>query len=81
MERMLVLAGDAQELTGSMVSPRVAGSSAGAGRTLQEALAIAEADTIVQALGRHGGDRDAAAVDLNISRAYLDARVLALGLT
>jgi transcriptional regulator with PAS, ATPase and Fis domain len=31
-------------------------------------------------LGRHSGDREAAAIDLNISRGYLDARILALGL-
>src|SRR5690606_38958718 len=67
IERMLVLAGDARELTGSMVSPRVAGSDAGAGRTLAESLAVAEADAIVAALGRHGGDRDAAAAELGIS--------------
>ena len=80
IERMLVLAGDAQELTGSMVSTRVAGSPVNAGRPLRDAIAVAEADAIVQALGRTGGDRDAAAADLNVSRAYLDARCSALGL-
>ncbi len=80
MERMLVLAGDAPELTGSMVSTRVAGQAVGSPRPLRDSLNVAEADAITAALGRHAGDRDAAAVDLNVSRAYLDARVTALGL-
>ena len=37
-------------------------------------------DAFVAALGRHSGDRDAAARELDISRSYLDARVTALGL-
>ncbi len=80
MERMLVLAGDATELTGVMVSPRVAGGSLQQSRPLRDVLAVAEADALVTSLGRHGGDRDAAAAELNISRAYLDARATALGL-
>ena len=80
MERMLVLAGDAQELTGSMVSSRVAGSPINATRPLRDVVDVAEADAIVAALGRHAGDRDAAAAELHISRAYLDARSNALGL-
>jgi transcriptional regulator with PAS, ATPase and Fis domain len=80
MERMLVLAGDAPELTGSMVSTRVAGQAVSSPRPLRDSLNVAEADAITQALGRHAGDRDGAAVDLNVSRAYLDARVTALGL-
>ena len=84
MERMLVLAGDAQELTGSMVSARVAGGRAGAAapsaRVLKDTLATAEADAIVAALGRHEGDREAAGAELGVSRGYLDARMLALGL-
>ena len=80
IERMLVLAGDAQELTGSMVSPRIAGSSGGSGKPLRDTLDIAEADVIVAALGRHDGARDAAAADLEVSRSYLDARMQALGL-
>jgi transcriptional regulator with PAS, ATPase and Fis domain len=80
IERMLVLAGDAQELTGSMVSSRVAGAPINAARSLRDVVDVAEADAIVAALGRHAGDRDAAAADLNISRGYLDARALALGL-
>jgi transcriptional regulator with PAS, ATPase and Fis domain len=80
IERMLVLAGDAQELTGQMVSSRIAGATANADRPLRDALAVSEANAIVAALGRHDGDRDAAAVDLDISRAYLDARAAALGI-
>ena len=85
MERMLVLAGDAQELTGSMVSARVATGRAGANATgsarpLADTLATAEADAIVAALGRHEGDREAAGAELGVSRGYLDARMLALGL-
>ena len=38
------------------------------------------ADAIVAALGRHAGDRDGAASDLAVSRAYFDARCAALGL-
>ena len=78
---MLVLAGDAPELTSAMVSARVAGvSAAHAARSLRDVVATAEADAIVAALGRHGGDRDGAAADLAISRSYLDARCVALGL-
>ena len=80
IERMLVLAGDAQELTSSMVSARVAGGSHGVARALRDVIATAEADAIVAALGRHGGDRDSAAHDLGISRSYFDARSAALGL-
>ncbi len=79
IERMLVLAGDAQELTAGMVSSRVAGVAA-IGRPLREILAGSEAEAMVAALGRHVGDRDAAATDLNISRPHLDARMIALGL-
>jgi two-component system, NtrC family, response regulator HupR/HoxA len=80
IERMLVLAGDAQELVGSMVSSRVAGAGNAAGRTLHDTVKVAEAEAIVAALGRHNGDRDAAALELNVSRSYLDARAAALGL-
>jgi two-component system response regulator HupR/HoxA len=80
IERMLVLAGDAPELTGSMVSARVAGGSNTVARALRDVIATAEADAIVAALGRHGGDRDSAAQDLGISRSYFDARSAALGL-
>jgi transcriptional regulator with PAS, ATPase and Fis domain len=84
VERMLVLAGDAPELTAQMVSARVAGgANAGANsvaRALRDVIATAEADAIVAALGRHGGDRDSAAQDLGISRSYFDARSAALGL-
>jgi two-component system response regulator HupR/HoxA len=80
MERMLVLAGDATELTGSMVSTRVAGMVAAPAKSLRDAIATAEADALVAALGRHLGDRDGAASDLGISRAYLEARCAALGL-
>jgi two-component system response regulator HupR/HoxA len=83
IERMLVLAGDARELTAAMVSPRVAGGPTGANgtaRSLRDVIATAETDAIVAALGRHAGDRDSAAADLGISRSYLDARSAALGL-
>ncbi len=80
IERMLVLSGDAAELTGSMVSTRVAGMVAPPPRTLRDALATSESEAVVQALGRHLGDRDGAAADLGISRSYLDARCAALGL-
>jgi two-component system response regulator HupR/HoxA len=83
IERMLVLAGDARELTAAMVSPRVAGIASGSNttaRALREVIANAETDAFVAALGRHGGDRDSAAQDLGVSRAYFDARTAALGL-
>ncbi len=80
IERMLVLAGDATELTGSMVSTRVAGMVAAPAKSLRDALSTAEAEALSQAVGRHLGDRDGAAADLGISRAYLDARCAALGL-
>jgi transcriptional regulator with PAS, ATPase and Fis domain len=77
---MLVLAGDATELTGPMVSTRVAGAAAATTRPLRTVVASAEVDAIVAALGRAQGDRDAAAAELGVSRAYLDTRSLALGL-
>jgi transcriptional regulator with PAS, ATPase and Fis domain len=80
IERMLVLAGDATELTGSMVSTRVSGMVAPPAKTLRDALATSEAEALTSALGRHLGDRDGAAADLGISRAFLDARCAALGL-
>ncbi|MGE0868746.1 MAG: sigma 54-interacting transcriptional regulator [Kofleriaceae bacterium] len=80
IERMLVLAGDAPELTGSMVSTRIAGAVAAPVRSLRDSVATAEAEAIVAALGRHQGDREAAAAELGISRGYLDARSSALGL-
>jgi two-component system, NtrC family, response regulator HupR/HoxA len=80
IERMLVLAGDARELTAAMVSPRVAGGSTSVVRSLRDVVATAETDAIVAALGRHAGDRDCAAQDLGISRSYFDARSVALGL-
>lgn len=66
--RMLVLAGDA-ELTGSMVSTRVAGMVAAPAKALRDALSTAEAEAMSQAVGRHLGNRDGAAADLGISRA------------
>jgi two-component system response regulator HupR/HoxA len=84
MERMLVLAGEAAELTAGMVSPRVAGAASAAAsaaaRPLRDVIANAEAGAIVAALGRHTGDRDLAAADLGVSGAYLAARMAALGL-
>ena len=80
IERMLVLAAGATELTASMVSTRVAGAAIAAARPLRDVVDIAEADAIVHALGRHVGDIDAAAAELGISPAYLEARRGALGL-
>jgi len=80
VERMLVLAADAPELTASMVSPRVAGGAGTPARALRDVVDTAEADAIVAALGRHSGDRDEAAAELGVSRGYLDVRATALGL-
>ncbi len=83
IERMLVLAGDATELTASMVSGRVAGivgAAQNAPRSLRDVSSNAESHAIVEALGRHTGDRELAAHDLGISAAYLAARMAALGL-
>jgi transcriptional regulator with PAS, ATPase and Fis domain len=80
IERMLVLAAGATELTASMVSTRVAGAAIGAPRPLRDVVDVAEADAIVAALGRHVGDVDAAAAELGVSPGYLDARRTALGL-
>ena len=83
IERMLVLAGDATELTASMVSGRVAGNATAAQsapRPLRDVTANAEAQAIVEALGRHTGDRELAAADLGVSVPYLVARISALGL-
>src|SRR6185436_18361070 len=77
IERMLVLAGDTTELTASMISGRVAGivgAAQSAPRPLRDVVANAEADAIVASLGRHIGDRVAAAAELGISGPYLDAR-------
>jgi len=85
IERMLVLAGDAAELTAAMVSSRVAGVTGAsavnaAPRTLRDVVANAESTAIVAALGRHTGDRELAASDLGVSGAYLAARMAALAL-
>ncbi|MGN6104165.1 MAG: sigma-54 interaction domain-containing protein [Kofleriaceae bacterium] len=84
IERMLVLAGEATELTASMVSSRVAGMVTAATntepRTLRDVVANAEAGAIVAALGRHAGDRQVAAAELGVSGPYLEARMAALGL-
>ncbi|MDQ3365258.1 MAG: sigma-54 dependent transcriptional regulator [Myxococcota bacterium] len=83
IERMLVLAGDATELTASMVSGRVAGivgAAQAAPRPLRDVIANAEASAIVAALGHHVGDRELAAGELGISAPYLTARMAALGL-
>jgi two-component system response regulator HupR/HoxA len=80
IERMLVLAAGVTELTASMVSTRVAGAAISAPRPLRDVVDVAEADAIVAALGRHVGDRDAAAAELGVSPGYLDARRGALGL-
>jgi transcriptional regulator with PAS, ATPase and Fis domain len=83
IERMLVLAGDATELTASMVSGRVSGivgAAQSAPRNLRDVSANAESQAIVEALGRHTGDREQAAQDLGISASYLAARMAALGL-
>jgi len=83
IERMLVLAGDARELTAGMVSGRVSGivgAAQASPRSLRDSLATTEADTLVAALGRHTGDRDAVAAELGLSRPYLDVRMVALGL-
>ncbi|MBS1122808.1 MAG: sigma-54-dependent Fis family transcriptional regulator [Deltaproteobacteria bacterium] len=83
MERMLVLAGEATELTANMVSGRVAGivgAAQSAPRPLRDVVANAEAEAIVSSLGRHVGNRELAAADLGISGAYLDARMASLGL-
>jgi transcriptional regulator with PAS, ATPase and Fis domain len=81
IERMLVLAGDAPELTAGMVSARLAGAvGSSEPRVLRDVVANAETDAIVAALGRHTGDRALAAADLGISGPYLAARMAALGL-
>ena len=83
IERMLVLAGDATELTAGMVSGRVSGivgAAQNAPRPLRDVSANAESQAIVEALGRHTGDREQAAQDLGISASYLAARMAALGL-
>jgi transcriptional regulator with PAS, ATPase and Fis domain len=82
IERMLVLAGGATELSASMVSARVSGASVtGTPRPLRDVIDTAEADAIVAALGRHDGDREAAAAELGVSPGYLVARAGALGLS
>jgi two-component system response regulator HupR/HoxA len=80
IERILVLAADAPELTAGMVSSRVSLGNGGPARTLRDVIETSEADALVAALGRHAGDRDAAASELGVSRSYLDARARALGL-
>lgn len=81
IERLLVLAGGAQEITADMVSARVAqASTGGESRRLRDVLDTAEASAITAALGRHGGDRDSAAGELGVSTGYLAARATALGL-
>jgi two-component system response regulator HupR/HoxA len=80
VERMLVLAGEAQELTAGMVSSRVAGGKHEPGKPLRDGLVSHEAEMIVSALGRNVGDREGAAAELGVSIPFLEARIAALGL-
>lgn len=82
IERMRVLAGDAAEFTGDMVSARVAAASGGSagGKPLAQVVAEAEYQAIVDELRATGFVRDTAAARLGISRALLDAKCLTLGI-
>ena len=69
IERMLVLAGDAHgahRVDGVVARRRRRGRRRRA--PLRDVVATAEADAIVAALGRHIGDRDAAAAELGVRR-------------
>jgi two-component system, NtrC family, response regulator HupR/HoxA len=83
IERMLVLAGNADELGPSMISARISGHSVGAG-TLAVPLADLMRATLSQAitsgLVRVAGDRETLARELGVSRPYLEAQCAALGL-
>ncbi|HPH67289.1 MAG TPA: sigma-54 dependent transcriptional regulator [Kofleriaceae bacterium] len=83
IERMRVLGGNARELTGAMVSARVAAASGAAGepgKTLTEVAAQAETVAIIAELRMAGWDKDKAALRLGVSRALLDAKCRALGI-
>lgn len=82
IERLIVLAGGAKEITADLISPRVAQASAGGeSRVLRDVVDTAEANAITAALGRHGGDHDSAASELGVSVGYLTSRATALGLS
>ncbi len=83
IERMLVLAGNADELGPSLISPRITGAGLGASPVpipLAEQLRATTSQAITTGLVRARGDRDEVARDLGISRAYLEAQCAALGL-
>ena len=83
IERMRVLGGNARELTGAMVSARVAAASGAAGepgKTLVEVAAHAETIAIIAELRMAACDKDKAALRLGVSRALLDAKCRALGI-
>jgi two-component system, NtrC family, response regulator HupR/HoxA len=83
IERMLVLAGNADELGPSMISARISGTAQSAGSAavpLADLLRATVSQSITSGLVRAHGDRETLARELAVSRAYLEAQCAALGL-
>jgi two-component system, NtrC family, response regulator HupR/HoxA len=83
IERMRVLGGNAAELTGAMVSARVAAASGAAGepgKSLAEIVATAESAAIIAELRMCSWNKEKAAIRLGVSHALLEAKCRALGI-
>jgi two-component system, NtrC family, response regulator HupR/HoxA len=83
IERMLVLAGNADELGPSMISARISGNTLGAGPPavpLADLVRATVSQAITSGLVRAAGDRETLARELGVSRAYLEIQCAALGL-
>ncbi|MEZ4360390.1 MAG: sigma 54-interacting transcriptional regulator [Kofleriaceae bacterium] len=83
IERMLVLAGNADELVPSMISPRITGQAHAATTpvvALADLVRGAVSQAITSGLLRTHGDRETLARELGISRGYLEMQCRALGL-
>ncbi len=83
IERMLVLAGNAAELTPSLISTRIHGLAQNATAPavpLEDLLRATTSQAITSGLVRAAGDREVLARELGVSRAFLEAQCAALGL-
>ncbi len=83
IERMLVLAANAEELGPSLISARIYGlaqAAAAPAVPLDEVVRAAISQAITSGMVRAGGDRDTLARELGVTRAYVEAQCAAMGL-
>jgi hypothetical protein len=80
---MLVLAGEVHELGPSIISTRIHGLAQNATAPavpLEDLIRATISQAITSGLVRAAGDREVLARELGVSRAYLEAQCVALGL-